>query len=150
MSISESEPRLVTTGIIGFDDIIRGGFTSSRLYLIEGNPGSGKTTLAMQFLLEGARRGERGLYVTLSETSEELRAVAHSHGWSLDRIDLFELTPSEDSLEPDSQYTMFYPSEVELSETTRAVLDEVDRISPTRVVFDSLSEMRLLAQNPLR
>src|SRR3954447_15191002 len=141
---------LVATGIAGFDDIIGGGFTRNRLYLVEGNPGSGKTTLALQYLLEGARLGERGLYITLSETAEELRAVAASHGWSLDGVDLVELIPSDDSLTPDSQYTMFHPSEVELAETTKAVLLEVERINPARVVFDSLSEMRLLAQNSLR
>jgi circadian clock protein KaiC len=141
---------LVATGISGFDDIISGGFTPHRLYLIEGNPGSGKTTLALQCLLEGVRRGEHVLYITLSETVEELHAVAASHGWSLDGVDLFELIPSGDSLAPDAQYTMFHPSEVELSETTKAVLAEVERINPTRIVFDSLSELRLLAQNPLR
>src|SRR3954454_14862523 len=141
---------LVATGIIGFDDIIGGGFTRNRLYLVEGNPGSGKTTLALQYLLEGARRGESGLYITLSETAEELRAVAASHGWSLAGVDLVELIPSNDSLTPDAQYTMFHPSEVELAETTKAVLAEVERINPTRVVFDSLSEFRLLAQNSLR
>jgi circadian clock protein KaiC len=141
---------LVATGIAGFDDIIGGGFTRNRLYLVEGNPGSGKTTLALQYLLEGARLGERGLYITLSETAEELRVVAGSHGWSLDGVDLVELIPSDDSLTPDSQYTMFHPSEVELAETTKAVLAEVERMNPARVVFDSLSEMRLLAQNSLR
>jgi len=145
-----SESSLAATGIIGFDHIIGGGFTRNRLYLVEGNPGSGKTTLALQYLLEGARLGERGLYITLSETAEELRAVAASHGWSLDGVDLVELIPSDDSLTPDSQYTMFHPSEVELAETTKAVLAEVERINPARVVFDSLSEMRLLAQNSLR
>jgi circadian clock protein KaiC len=145
-----SEPDLVATGIAGFDDIIGGGFTRNRLYLIEGNPGSGKTTLALQYLLEGARRGERGLYITLSETAEELQAVAAEHGWSLDGIDLVELIPSDDSLTPDSQYSIFHPSEVELAETTKAVLAEIERSDPQRVVFDSLSEMRLLAQNSLR
>jgi circadian clock protein KaiC len=144
------QPALVATGIAGFDDIIGGGFTRNRLYLIEGNPGSGKTTLALQYLLEGVRLGERGLYITLSETAEELRSVAASHGWSLDGVDLIELIASSDSLTPDSQYTMFHPSEVELAETTKAVLAEVERINPARVVFDSLSEMRLLAQNSLR
>jgi circadian clock protein KaiC len=132
------------------DDILGGGFAPNRLYLVEGDPGAGKTTLALQFLLEGARAGERGLYVTLSETKEELDEVARSHGWSLDPLTVCELIPSEESLLPDAQTRMFHPSEVELSETTRAVLAEVERIKPTRVVFDSLSEMRLLAQNPLR
>ncbi len=149
-SASADPPSHVTTGIAGFDNILDGGFTPRRLYLIEGTPGSGKTTLAMQFLLDGARCGERCLYVTLSETAEELRATAASHGWSLDGIDLFELVPSEDNLLVDAHSTMFHPSEVELSETTKAILAEVERITPTRVVFDSLSEMRLLAQDPLR
>src|SRR5690242_15611608 len=129
----------VPTGIIGFDDILEGGFTPRRLYLIEGNPGSGKTTLAMQYLLQGVQQGERCLYVTLSETAEELRAAAASHGWSLDGLDLFELVPSEDNLLVDTQSTMFHPSEVELSETTKLILAEVERIVPARVVFDSLS-----------
>jgi circadian clock protein KaiC len=141
---------LVATGIEGFDDVLEGGFTPNRLYLIEGDPGSGKTTLAIQFLLEGARLGERVLYVTLSETKEEIQGVADSHGWSLDGVTLCELIPSEESLLPDAQTRMFHPSEVELSETTKSVLAEVERTKPSRVVFDSLSEMRLLAQNPLR
>lgn len=140
----------VATGIAGFDEIIAGGFTPNRLYLIEGDPGSGKTTLALQYLLEGRTQGERGLYVTLSETKDELNGVAESHGWSLEGIDICELIPSEESLLPEAQTRMFHPSEVELSETTKAVLGEVERVKPTRVVFDSLSEMRLLAQNPLR
>jgi circadian clock protein KaiC len=140
----------VATGITGLDDILDGGFTAKRLYLIEGTPGSGKTTLAMQFLLEGRRLGERCLYVTLSETADELRAAAASHGWSFDGIDLFELIPSEDNLLLDAHSTMFHPSEVELGETTKAILAEVERITPSRVVFDSLSEIRLLAQDSLR
>jgi len=139
-----------STGVEGFDNVLGGGFVPNRLYLVEGVPGSGKTTLALQFLLEGARRGERVLYVTLSESQEELRGVAESHGWSLDGINIRELIPSEDSLQPDDNYTMFHPSEVELTETTRAILGDVARVQPTRVVFDSLSELRLLAGNPLR
>jgi circadian clock protein KaiC len=147
------EPRQdsrAATGIAGLDDVLGGGFTPNRLYLVEGVPGSGKTTLAMQFLLEGVRRGEPVLYVTLSETEEELRAVAASHGWSLDNVNIRELVPTEQSLLPDEQYTMFHPSEVELSETTKTILADVERIKPTRVAFDSLSELRLLAANPLR
>lgn len=142
--------RRMATGIEGLDDILEGGLPANRIYLIEGDPGTGKTTLALQFLLEGARLGEAGLYVTLSETKEELVAVADSHGWSLDGISIYELVPPEDSLKPESQYTIFHPSEVELGETTSAVLKEVERIKPARVVFDSLSEMRLLARDPLR
>jgi len=140
----------VPTGIAGLDDILRGGFTPNRLYLVEGIPGSGKTTLAMQFLLAGVKRGERVLYVTLSETELELREVASSHGWSLDKINIRELVASEESLRPDEQYTMFHPSEVELTETTKAILADVEQNKPAYVVFDSLSELRLLAGNPLR
>ncbi|MBX9626401.1 MAG: AAA family ATPase [Gemmataceae bacterium] len=141
---------LAATGIAGLDDVLGGGLTPNRLYLVEGVPGSGKTTLAMQFLMAGARNGEPVLYVTLSETREELLAVAGSHGWDLAGITLRELVPSEDSLRPDDQYTMFHPSEVELGETTKAILAEVERLRPARAVFDSLSELRLLAGNPLR
>ncbi|WP_165246807.1 ATPase domain-containing protein [Paludisphaera soli] len=142
--------RLVATGVAGLDDVLGGGFTADRVYLIEGNPGAGKTTLALQYLMEGAKLGEPGLYVTLSETKVELAAVARSHGWSLEGIILLELAASEADLEPDNQYSMFQPSEVELAETTRVILAEVDRSKPKRVVIDSLSEMRLLAQSPLR
>ena len=138
------------TGTAGLDHVLGGGFTPNRLYLIEGDPGAGKTTLALCYLLEGAKRGERGMYVTLSETREEINAVAASHGWSLDPVHIVELVASEESLTPDSQYTMYHPSETELGETTRKVLEEVERVKPRRVVFDSLSELRLLAQNPLR
>jgi circadian clock protein KaiC len=138
------------TGIVGLDQILGGGFPRNRMYLLEGNPGAGKTTLALQFLLEGARRGESGVYATLSESDEELRDVARSHGWSLDEITVCDLQASEESLKADSQYTLFHPSEIELSETTRAVIEAVERVNPTRVVFDSLSEMRLLARDSLR
>jgi circadian clock protein KaiC len=140
----------LATGSAGFDSILEGGFPSNRLYLIEGDPGTGKTTLALKFLLEGAAQGETVLYVTLSETKEELKAVAASHGWSLDGVKIYELIPTEESLKTETQYTIFHPSEVELGETTTAVLEEVERIQPRRIVFDSLSEMRLLARDPLR
>lgn len=138
------------SGIDGLDNILRGGFTPGRLYLIEGVPGSGKTTLALQFLLEGIARGEPVLYVTLSEAGSELREVSQSHGWSLDRVNIRELLPSENSLRSDANYTMFHPSEVELDEATQKILADVERIKPTRLVIDSLSELRLLAGNPLR
>src|SRR6476659_3801895 len=138
------------TGIRGLDEILCGGLTPFRLYLIEGVPGSGKTTLAMQYLLEGARRGEPVLYVTLSETEEELRAMAEAHAYDLTGVTIRELVPPEESLQPAEQYTMFHPAEVELSETTRTILSDVDRLKPTRLVFDSLSELRLLAGDPLR
>jgi circadian clock protein KaiC len=141
---------LAATGIEGLDDVLAGGLRPHRLYLIEGVPGSGKTTLALQFLLEGVRQRESVLYVTLSETQEELQEVAESHGWKLDGITVRELVPSESILNPEEQYTMFHPADVELSETTKTILADVERIKPTRVVFDSLSELRLLAGNPLR
>lgn len=141
---------LVSTGVAGLDDVIGGGLTPSRLYLVEGTPGSGKTTLALQFLRAGAARGESVLYITLSEAEVELRGVAHSHGWDLAGIQVREVLPPQESLQPDEQYTMFHPSEVELGETTLKILDDVTRLKPTRVVFDSLSELRLLAGNSLR
>jgi circadian clock protein KaiC len=152
MANSESTARrpVAATGIAGLDDILRGGLRPNRLYLVEGVPGSGKTTLSLQFLHEGVRQNEPVLYVTLSETRDELNEVAESHGWSLDGITIRELVPSEAALDPSEQYTMFHPADVELSETTKTILADVDRIRPTRVVFDSLSELRLLAGNPLR
>jgi circadian clock protein KaiC len=140
----------VSTGIEGLDTILEGGFPRNRLYLIHGEPGAGKTTLALHFLLEGRRRGEACLYVTLSETRDELIAVASSHGWSLDGINIFEVRANEEHLRTEEQYTAFHPSEVELGETVQSLLDEVERIKPVRLVIDSLSEMRLLARDPLR
>jgi circadian clock protein KaiC len=143
------EQERASTGISGLDDVLGGGLPLHHLYLVEGNPGAGKTTLALQFLRRGADRDEKGLYVTLSETEIELRTVAGSHGWSLEGIEVFELVSAE-GLGPDAEQSILHPSEIELGETVRGVMAAVDRLKPARVVFDSLSEMRLLAQDPLR
>ncbi len=148
--MADSAQQMVSTGIEGLDDVMSGGFARRRLFLIEGVPGSGKTTLALQYLIAAVQRGEPVLYVTLSETAEELRAVAESHGWRLDGIEIRELTPTDGALEPDEQNTMFYPSEVELASTIKSILGDVERVRPTCIVFDSLSELRLLAGSPLR
>ncbi|MES2711633.1 MAG: ATPase domain-containing protein, partial [Pseudomonadota bacterium] len=144
------DPPRISTGSAGLDDILGGGLDAERLYLCEGRPGTGKTTLALKFLREGARRGEKTLYISLSETERELRLVARRHGWSLDGIEVFELVPPEASLDPARELTVFHPAEMELSETTQLVFDRVTALNPSRIVFDSLSEMRLLAQNSLR
>lgn len=149
MDNAPGEDRL-GTGIEGLDEVLAGGLERDRLYLLQGVPGSGKTTMALQFLLEGLARGEAGLYVTLSETAEELHEVAASHGWNLAGMHVQELAPLGDQLDAEAQYTMFHPSEVELAETTTRILREVERLRPRRVVFDSLSELRLLAGSPLR
>src|SRR5689334_3126198 len=140
----------ISTGISGLDDILGGGFDPDRMYLVEGAPGSGKTTLALQFLLDGVKRGEKVLYITLSESESELRLVASRHGWSLEGVSIFQLVPPEASHGPDHEVTIFHPAEMELGETTKLIFEQVRENSPTRVVFDSLSEMRLLAQNSLR
>ncbi len=142
--------KLLQTGVPGLDDVLAGGLTPNRLYLLEGSPGTGKTTIAIQFLQDGAARGEQVLYITLSETLEELQGVARSHGWDLHGVQVREMLPAETALAPEEQTTMFHPSELELGETTLKILADVDRIKPTRVVFDSLSELRLLAGNSLR
>jgi circadian clock protein KaiC len=138
------------TGVPGLDAVLDGGLPAGRLYLIQGDPGVGKTTLAMQFLMEGARRDEQGLYVSLSETKEEIDVVAQSHGWNLDKIQLYELSTIEQQIRGDSESTFFRPSEVELNRTIGALIAEVERVQPMRVVFDSLSEMRMLADTALR
>ena len=140
----------ITTGVAGLDAILGGGLAPDRLYLIEGMPGSGKTTLALQFLSAGRSAGERGLYVTLSETTEELTAVVASHGMTLDGIDVFELAAVEGAFGAGREMTLLHPWEQELGETVKLITDEIERLAPARVVFDSLSEMRLLAQDPLR
>ncbi len=144
------EQTKVNTGIAGLDHILRGGFPARRLYLVQGAPGSGKTTLALQFLLAGARAGENVLYISLSETRDEIEEVARSHGWSLDGLEIVELSAIDEQLSAESQNTLFHTAEVELTETTKLLLDAVDRVKPTRLAFDSLSELRLLSQSPLR
>lgn len=139
------------TGIIGLDDILGGGFTRGHLFLIEGEPGAGKTTVALQFLMEGAKRGERTLYVTLSETEAELRASAESHGWRMPpEVQIYELAPPETLLDASQQQSLIYAADLELGETTQKLFEAVERTNPDRVVLDSLSEVRLLAQGSLR
>ena len=140
----------ISTGVAGLDAILAGGLTKDRLYLLEGDPGTGKTTMALQFLVEGARQGEPVLYITLAENEVELRAVARSHGMPMEGITVHEIIPAESVLDPDEQYTVFHPSEVELGETNQHILSQIDKLSPTRVVLDSLSELQLLAGSALR
>lgn len=140
----------VSTGLGTLDDILRGGFAANRLHLVEGQPGCGKTTLGLQFLLEGKRKNERCLYITLSEGRDELLQSAATHGWDLDGIEIFELVPPELSLDPEREQSILYASDLELGETVQLVKEEVERIAPARVVFDSLSEIRLLSQGSLR
>ncbi len=142
-----SPPGRVQTGISGLDDVLRGGFPANRLHLVQGTPGTGKTTLALQFLLEGARQGERVLYVTLAETKAELQEIADSHGWDIGTVPIYELTPAAESFRPEQQYTVFHPGEVEFTETIWAVLEEVERTQPQRLVLDSMAELKLIAND---
>ncbi|WP_414471353.1 ATPase domain-containing protein [Microvirga sp. M2] len=147
---SKSLPK-AQIGVAGLDDILAGGLAPGHVYLLEGSPGTGKTTIALQFLLAGAKAGETGLYITMSETEQELREGAASHGWSLDAaIRVFELVPPENLLDDEHQQSLLYSSDLELGETTKAVFEAIDRAKPVRIVLDSLSEIRLLAQSSLR
>jgi len=140
----------VKTGVAGLDEVLRGGLPARRLYLIEGLPGSGKTTLALQFLLAGISAGEKSIYISLSETRDEIEEVAHSHGWSLEQLEIVELSALDEKIAAEAQSTLFHPSDVELTETTRFLLESVERLNPNRVALDSLSELRLLSQTALR
>src|ERR1700758_5041663 len=128
----------LTTGVEGLDDVLEGGLPAGHLYLVEGDPGTGKTTLALQFLIAGVNQGESVLYVTLSESKKELENVSASHGWSLGNTHIFELLPDEEHLRPERQYTVFHPSEVELGDTTKAIVAKAEELNPKRVVIDSL------------
>ena len=141
---------MATTGVAGLDDVLNGGLARGRTFLLEGMPGTGKTTIALQFLMTGAAAGERGLYITLSETVDELQATTESHNWSLDGVDVFELLPPESLLDEDQNQSLLYSSDLELGETTKRIFAEFERIRPLRLVIDSLSEIRLLAQSSLR
>ena len=141
---------LLSSGISGLDTILGGGLTADRIYLLEGEPGTGKTTTGLHFLLEGVTQGETVVYITLAETAAELQSVASSHGWNLDGIHIHEVLPSENLLQPEAQYTMFHASEVEMGTTMQLILSVIEERKPSRVVIDSLSELQLLADNPLR
>ncbi len=147
---SEYRVDRVPTGVPGLDDILGGGLPKRHLYLVEGDPGTGKTTLALQFLLEGIRNGEKVLYVTLSESKRELEDVIRSHQWPPEGLLIYEMTPPDEELNAEAQYTVFHPSEVELADTITAILTQVEEVQPQRVVFDSLSELRMLARDPLK
>ena len=145
----QTDPR-VSTGCAGLDNILNGGFPRGRMYLVEGDPGAGKTTLALQFTRAGVKRGERALYITLSESRADLAHAAQSHGLSLDHVEIIELLPSEGDLMPEQQYTVFHPAEVELNDRMQRIVKEIQRVRPDRLVIDALSELRMLAKDPLR
>jgi circadian clock protein KaiC len=150
MPENPARERASSTGIAGLDEILRGGFPENRLYLLLGSPGVGKTTLALQYLLEGARVGETGLYIALSETRDEILSVARSHGWPIDQISIFELSALEQQLAQEERNTVFHPAEIELNKTTQLLLKKIEEVKPKRLVLDSLSELRLLSDSPLR
>lgn len=148
-SATTTKSSVCETGVDGLDAILGGGIPRNRLYLVQGEPGTGKTTLALQFLLAGVRNQESCLYITFSESRDEIDAVARSHGWDVDKIAVFDLSTLETQLQPESQNTVFYPSEVEMNQTVQMVLAELDRVKPQRVVFDSVTELRMLAETAL-
>jgi circadian clock protein KaiC len=151
MDATSSRLPRASTGIAGLDEILEGGWACNRMHLLEGSPGTGKTTIAIQFLLAGAARGERGIYISLAETEQELRDGGRSHGWEIDgKIEIFELVPPDSVLDPDHHQSLLYSSDLELGETIQRVFEAIERVKPSRVVIDSLSEIRLLAQSPLR
>jgi circadian clock protein KaiC len=149
-TVRQNEELTVSSGIPGLDDILNGGFPRGHFFLVEGEPGAGKTTLGLQFLMAGRDRGERVLYVTLSESEHELQKVARSHGWSLEGVTVFEFMPADAALHPEQQYSAFHPSDVEFLDSMQNILDQAERTRPGRIVLDSLSEMRLLASDALR
>lgn len=150
MSKSAYDHKRLSTGVAGIDNILHGGLPHGHVYLIEGDPGAGKTTLGIQFLLEGLKQGEKVLYVTLAETAQELRQVADSHGLVVDDLSIFQVTSPDLYAHPDQQYTVFHPSEVELADVMQSVLDKVEQTDPQRIVIDSMAEFRMLAREPLR
>jgi len=151
MTVTDELLSRAATGIPGLDAVLEGGMARNRLHLLEGSPGTGKTTIALQFLLAGVEKGEAGIYVSLAETEQELREGAHSHGWDIPKkIEIFELVPPESVLDPDHHQSLLYSSDLELGETMQRIFDTIDRLKPRRVIIDSLSEIRLLAQSSLR
>jgi circadian clock protein KaiC len=146
----KNQPKKQPTGIAGLDEILGGGLPSNRLYVVEGDPGSGKTTLALQFLIEGSRLGQRGLYITLSETQDELNDVAASHNWTLEGINMVELNSISRRPDEDSNYTVYHPADVELGETIGRIKTEIERVNPERVALDSVSELKILSETSVR
>lgn len=142
--------RFVSTGIAGLDEVLGGGFVRGGLALLQGEPGTGKTTLGLQFLFDGAARGERGMYVSLTEDRRDIARICAAHGWDIDTIDVADMTRNDFNQPRDADYLMFQPTEVELGETTRQIVQEIERVEPRRLIFDGMSELRLLAAEPLR